>query len=132
MCETVPLDTGIKFALACTNEQAKKDAAAFPYLYVAMGTEKKPIGVAMLYPIHPQKGIGWVVEHMCWLSEATPRQRVEAAAALYTNNQPMMGYSRKRDEKFFKLLQKNKIIKRAGKSGLVFDDQIATVWENYS
>ena len=101
------------------------------YGFIGIGSSARFIGLATVYPIHPFKRVGLVVEHMIWGPDATPREKLEGAAAMYRDVPRLMGFSRKEDEKFFRAIQRAKIIKRAGKSSIVFGDQIATVWENY-
>ena len=119
---------------ACTNEKAKEsvgDAVPGTYSFLIVGNHEKLIGIITVYPMHPFKKCGLVVEHMCWLPDSTTREKIEATAAVFEQVPRLMGYSCKKDEKFFKMFQKNKLIKKAGKTGLVLSDEHATIWENY-
>lgn len=91
----------------------------------------KLIGSFIWYPIHPVKPIGMILEFGFWTDDSTPRERLEGAIYLWHQIKlPLIGYAREQDNKYFEKLEKLGYCRRTGISHIVFDDQIATVWES--
>lgn len=92
--------------------------------------DDKEICMVMWYPIHPTKDVGYIFEQVFWHPRATARNKLEAPVFFAQNcGVKLMGWSRKHDRKFFKVLEKHGLIKHTGFSDIVFDDQRAKAWE---
>lgn len=90
-----------------------------------------PICAVIWYPIHPVKPIGYVFEEVIWSDAATYRHKVEAPVWFAKNcGVKLMGWSRKKDAHYFKLLEANNCVKHTGFSDIVFHDQRAKAWES--
>ncbi|TFH46809.1 MAG: hypothetical protein E4H01_09340 [Lysobacterales bacterium] len=127
------MDYGIaaNFARAC---RVPDDAVQNIQTYTpfGIGTPQKYIGTALCFPIHPFKDVGLIVEYMAWMPDATARERIECAAVFGRELGklcPLIGFVRKHDEKFFKLMQKAGVIKKTGRSNIFCGPEGCTVWE---
>ena len=83
------------------------------------------------YPIHPVKPVGMVLEYGLWAEDSTPRERLEGAMYFWHQiDVPLIGYARRSENTFFRHLEKHGYCRRTGVSHIVFDDEVATVWES--
>lgn len=89
------------------------------------------IALIQWYPLHPTENVGYIFDKVIWHPNATPRNKLEAPVYFAKNcGTKLMGWSRKHDMKFFKLLERAGCVKHTGYSDMVFYDQRAKTWES--
>jgi hypothetical protein len=101
------------------------------YLHVIAHDDKEIIGMVTIFAMHPIKPVAHIIEHMRWKPGLSTRRILECAYAAISKISTMtqlMGYSRKKDENFFKKLRDLGVIRRIGKQSSGFDTMV-TAWE---
>ena len=112
-------------------DEIMQGIASGDYLPVAIADDKELIGVATIWPYHPWKDVGFVVEHVRWhpkLSAIKTARGFEAFLKDVGSRSPLIGYARSHDYKFFDLMRRRGYLRKVGKQGLGFD-KLVTVFE---
>jgi hypothetical protein len=108
-------------------------AHAGRYNWIIIYDENDAIGLVSVFPQHPVKDAGIIIEHMRWNPRMSNRRIMEAAYTFGTAvptkyKKAMLGYSRREDFAFFKKMQKLGVLRKIGKQRTGFNEMV-TAWE---
>jgi hypothetical protein len=108
-------------------------AHANHYNWIIIYDADDAIGLVSLFPQHPLKDAGIIIEHMRWNPRASNRRIMEAAYTFGVTipkeyGKAMIGYSKRNDFNFFKKMQKLGVLRKIGKQRTGFNEMV-TAWE---